>query len=76
MEVGLAIIGIGLGLGLVLIGAGYGIGRLAASALDGTARQPEAGGMLRTTMIIAAALIEGIALFALVIMLLATMLKI
>jgi len=69
MSAGLALIGIGLGLGLVLIGAGYGIGRLASAALDGTARQPEAGGMLRTTMIIAAALIEGIALLSLVILL-------
>ena len=57
----------GLGAGLVAIGAGMGIGRLAAAALEGTARQPEAGGDLRTTMIIAAALIEGVALFGLVI---------
>ena len=57
----------GIGAGLVAIGAGMGIGRLAAAALEGTARQPEAGGDLRTTMIIAAALIEGVALFGLVI---------
>jgi F-type H+-transporting ATPase subunit c len=45
------------------LGAGLGIGRLAGSALDGMARQPEAGGDIRNTMIIAAAFIEGVALF-------------
>ena len=53
----------GIGAGLVTIGAGLGIGRLAASAMEGTARQPEAAGDIRTSMIIAAALIEGISLF-------------
>lgn len=57
----------GLGAGLILLGAGLGIGRLAAAALEGTARQPEAAGDIRTTMIIAAALIEGAALFGLVV---------
>ena len=71
--IGLGYIGAGLGAGLTLMGAGLGIGKLAASALDGTARQPEAGAALRTTMIIAAALIEGLAFFALVICLLAVM---
>ena len=70
---GLGYIGAGLGAGLTLVGAGLGIGKLASSALEGTARQPEAGGALRTTMIIAAALIEGLAFFALVICLLAVM---
>ncbi|MDD5209221.1 MAG: ATP synthase F0 subunit C [Elusimicrobiales bacterium] len=70
---GLGYIGAGLGAGLVLIGAALGIGKLAAAALDGTARQPEAGPALRTTMIIAAALIEGLAFFGLVICLLAVM---
>lgn len=45
------------------LGAGLGIGRLAGSALDGMARQPEASGDIRNTMIIAAAFIEGVALF-------------
>ena len=63
----LAWLGAGLGAGLSVIGAGYGIGRLAASALEGTARQPSAGGDIRTSMILGAALIEGAALFALVI---------
>jgi F-type H+-transporting ATPase subunit c len=63
----LGYLGAGLGAGLVALGAGLGIGRLAAAALEGAARQPEASGDLRTTMIIAAALIEGVALFGLVI---------
>jgi F-type H+-transporting ATPase subunit c len=61
----LAHLGAGLGAGLAVIGAGLGIGRLAASALEAMGRQPEAAGDLRTTMIIAAALIEGAAFFAL-----------
>ncbi len=71
--IGLGYIGAAIGAGLVLIGAGYGIGRLATAALEGTARQPEAANTLRTTMIIAAALIEGIAFLALVICLLIVM---
>lgn len=57
----------GLGAGLVTFGAGFGIGKIAAAAMDGTARQPEAGGPIRTTMIIAAAMIEGVALFGAVV---------
>ena len=63
----LAFLAAGLGAGITLIGAGLGIGKLAAAAMEGTARQPASGGDIRTTMIIAAALIEGVALFALVI---------
>jgi F-type H+-transporting ATPase subunit c len=63
----LAALAAGIGAGLAVIGAGIGIGRLAASAMDATGRQPEAGGDIRTSMIIAAALIEGVTLFALVI---------
>jgi F-type H+-transporting ATPase subunit c len=66
----MAYLGAGLGTGLAIIGGGAGIGRLAASAMEGIARQPQSTGDIRTTMIIAAALIEGIALFALVITLL------
>ncbi|MFN3597121.1 MAG: ATP synthase F0 subunit C [Rubricoccaceae bacterium] len=57
----------GIGAGLIIIGAALGIGRLAAAALEGSARQPEAAGDIRTTMIIAAALIEGATLFGLVV---------
>ena len=63
----LSYLGAGLGAGLVAIGAGLGIGLLAGPAMEGSARQPEASGDIRTTMIIAAALVEGVALFALVI---------
>jgi len=66
----LAFLAAGLGAGLTVIGAGMGIGRLASSALEASGRQPEAAGDIRTTMIIAAALIEGIAMFAAVICLL------
>lgn len=57
----------GIGAGLVVIGGGLGIGKLASSAMDASGRQPEAAGAIRTSMIIAAALIEGISLFGLVI---------
>lgn len=59
-----------IGAGLVTIGAGLGIGILANAALAGMARQPEFANRIQTGMIIAAALIEGIALFAAVICLL------
>lgn len=54
-----------VGCGLVVIGAGYGIGRLAGSALESMARQPEVSGQIQTAMIIAAALIEGFTFYAL-----------
>ncbi len=57
----------GLGAGLVVIGAGLGIGKLAGAAMESMGRQPEAISPIRTAMIIAAALIEGIAFFGLVI---------
>lgn len=55
------------GAGLIAIGAGYGIGRLAGSALESMARQPEVAGNIQTAMIISAALIEGFTFFALII---------
>jgi F-type H+-transporting ATPase subunit c len=67
MEGSIAYLGAGLGAGLAIIGVGLGIGRLAANAMDGIARQPQAAGLIQTAMIIAAALIEGATLFALVI---------
>jgi F-type H+-transporting ATPase subunit c len=54
-----------IGTGLVVIGAAYGIGKLAGSALESMARQPEVAGAIQTAMIIAAALIEGFTFFAL-----------
>ena len=60
----LGYLGGGIGAGLAVIGAGIGIGKIGAAAMEGTARQPSAGGDIRTSMIIAAALIEGATLFA------------
>lgn len=57
----------GFSAALTVIGGAFGIGKLASSAMDASGRQPEAAGDIRTSMIIAAALIEGISLFALVI---------
>jgi F-type H+-transporting ATPase subunit c len=67
---GTAMLGIGIGIGLIVWGAAKGIGHLAGQAMEGIARQPEAGGRIGTNMIIAAALIEGFTFFALVIALL------
>jgi F-type H+-transporting ATPase subunit c len=67
---GLAVMGAGIGAGLAAIGAGLGIGRIGGSALEGVARQPEAAGKIQSMMIIIAALIEAVALFAAVICLL------
>jgi F-type H+-transporting ATPase subunit c len=53
------------GAGFVAIGAGLGIGKLASSALESMARQPEVAGNIQTAMIISAALIEGFTFFAL-----------
>lgn len=60
-------LGAGIGAGLAAIGAGIGIGLIGASALQSIARQPEAMGDIRTNMFITAALVEGVALFAVVV---------
>jgi F-type H+-transporting ATPase subunit c len=62
--------GAALGAGLAAIGAGIGIGKIGCSALESIARQPEAAGDIRSNMIVAAALIEGAAFFAIIICLL------
>ena len=54
-----------IGGGLVVIGTGIGIGKIGAAALEGMARQPEQAGKLQTAMLIAAALVEGLAFAAL-----------
>ena len=59
-----------IGAGLAVIGAGLGIGKIGGSAMEAIARQPEASGDIRMNMIIAAALIEGVALLAVVVCLL------
>ncbi len=63
----IAKMGAGIGAGLAAIGAGIGIGRIGGSAVEAIARQPEAVGDIRSNMIIAAALIEGVAFFAIII---------
>jgi F-type H+-transporting ATPase subunit c len=55
-----------IGIGLVVLGTGIGIGRIGGSATEAIARQPEATAKIQTAMIIAAALIEGVALFGIV----------
>jgi F-type H+-transporting ATPase subunit c len=65
----------GLGAGLAAVGAGIGIGKIGGSALEAIARQPEAMGDIRANMILAAALVEGAAFFAMVIGLLVIFLK-
>ncbi|MBX3242486.1 MAG: ATP synthase F0 subunit C [Chitinophagaceae bacterium] len=59
-----------IGAGLAAIGAGIGIGQIGKGAVEGIARQPEAANDIRTNMIIAAALVEAVALFAVVVSLL------
>ena len=72
-SVAFAWIGGVIGAGLIVMGAAKGIGSIAGKATEAIARQPEAGGRIFTTMIISAALIEGVTLFALVICILAVM---
>ncbi len=60
-------LGAAIGAGLAAVGAGIGIGLIGGASLQGIARQPDSINPLRATMLIGAALVEGIALFALVI---------
>ena len=64
-----------LGAGIAVIGAGLGIGRIGGQAMDAMARQPEKMGDLRSSMIIAAALVEGVAFLAVIVALLAVVMK-
>ena len=66
-EAGLAKLGAGIGAGIAVLGAGIGIGRIGGQAMDAMARQPEVMNKLFTNMIVAAALVEGVALFAVVV---------
>lgn len=68
--VGVSKLGAALGAGIAVVGAGIGIGKIGSSAMEAIGRQPEAAGDIRMNMIIAAALIEGIALLAVVVCLL------
>jgi F-type H+-transporting ATPase subunit c len=64
---GLAMMGAAIGAGIAVLGAGLGIGRIGGSMAEGMARQPEAAGTIQTGSLILAVLIEGAALFAVVI---------
>lgn len=66
----IAALGGGIGAGLAALGAGVGVGQIGGSAVEAIARQPEAVGDIRANMILAAALVEGVALFAVVVCLL------
>ncbi len=68
---GIGTLGATLGAAITAIAAAYGIGKIGASAMDAIARQPEASDNIRMNMIIVAALIEGVALFAVVVCFLA-----
>ncbi|MFA7115999.1 MAG: ATP synthase F0 subunit C [Bacteroidales bacterium] len=63
----LGTLGAAIGAGLSVIGGAYGIGKIGEAAMNGIARQPEASNNIRTSMIISAALIEGVSLLALVV---------
>jgi F-type H+-transporting ATPase subunit c len=72
--VGIAKVGAAFGAAVTAIAASLGIGRIGATAMEAIARQPEAAGDIRSNMIVSAALIEGVALFAVIICLLALVL--
>ena len=63
----LAAVGAALGAGVAAIGAGLGIGKIGSSAMEAIARQPEAAGDIRSSMIVIGALVEGVALFAVIV---------
>ena len=71
LDVSFALMGAGIGAGLAAIGAGIGVGRIGGSALEAMARQPEVLNDIRSNMILAAALVEGVALFGVIVGLLA-----
>lgn len=67
----LGTVGAALGAAIAVIGAALGIGKIGSSAMEAIGRQPEAADKIRTNMIIVAALVEGVALFAVVVCFLA-----
>jgi F-type H+-transporting ATPase subunit c len=74
-SIGLTKLGAAVGAGLAAIGAGIGIGKIGGQAMDAIARQPEAKGDIRSNMIVIAALVEGVALLALVVCLMVILLN-
>ncbi|MDH4263575.1 MAG: ATP synthase F0 subunit C [Spirochaetia bacterium] len=73
---GLALMGAVIGAGLAVLGVGIGIGNIGRGATEGISRQPEASGKIQTAMIIAAALIEGVGLFGLVLSIIVILVKV
>jgi F-type H+-transporting ATPase subunit c len=67
LQVLLGPMGAAIGAGIAVLGAGLGIGRIGGTAMEAIARQPEAAGDIRTNMLVSAALIEGVAFFAVVV---------
>ncbi|MDE6453721.1 MAG: ATP synthase F0 subunit C [Muribaculaceae bacterium] len=67
----LAALGATIGAGIAAIAAGIGIGKIGAAAMEAIARQPEAAGDIRSNMIVIAALVEGVALFGVIVCVLA-----
>ena len=67
----LATLGATLGAGIAAIAAGIGIGKIGAAAMEAIARQPEAARDIRSSMIVIAALVEGVALFGVIVCVLA-----
>lgn len=63
----LAAFGAAFGAGIAAIGAGFGIGKIGSAAMEAIARQPEAASDIRSNMIVIAALVEGVALFAVIV---------
>lgn len=70
LDTSLALVGAGVGAGIVALGAALGIGKIGGAAMEAIARQPEASSKVQTAMIIASALIEGVALFGVLVCLL------
>lgn len=70
LDIAIQYLGAGFGAAIAAIGAGLGIGKIGSSAMEAIARQPEAANDIRSNMIVIAALIEGVALFAVIVCLL------
>ena len=70
LSVAIKYLGAGVGAAIAAIAAGLGIGKIGSSAMEAIARQPEAANDIRSNMIVIAALIEGVALFAVIVCLL------
>ena len=65
--VGISKLGAAIGAGIAVLGAGIGIGKIGAAAMEAIARQPESASDIRSNMIVIAALVEGVALFGVIV---------